>query len=81
MPVMFVAMKRVKRGHYETEILEIDKPPFRTENHFITKKYIRLVEQSIRENPSDWLWSHRRWKHNIRAAKKSKEMGEIKEGS
>ncbi|MTI31678.1 lysophospholipid acyltransferase family protein [Xanthovirga aplysinae] len=79
MPVMFVAMKRVKRGHYETEIIEIDKPPFQTKEHYITKKYIELVEQSIRENPSDWLWSHRRWKHNIRAEKKRKERERIEE--
>jgi len=33
-----------------------------TEYGYITKKYTRLLEKHICENPSQWLWSHRRWK-------------------
>lgn len=28
----------------------------------ITKAYTKLLENSIKKNPSYWLWSHRRWK-------------------
>ena len=61
-PVLFVSMKRTKRGYYDVTFSEIKK----LENHEsvpIIKKYVELVEKAIKENPSDWLWSHKRWKH------------------
>ena len=33
-----------------------------TEHSFITKKYVELLEKQIVDDPSQWLWSHRRWK-------------------
>ncbi|MEY3323657.1 MAG: hypothetical protein RLZZ417_3240 [Bacteroidota bacterium] len=33
-----------------------------TEYGYITKKYVQLLEKQICDNPSQWLWSHRRWK-------------------
>jgi KDO2-lipid IV(A) lauroyltransferase len=33
-----------------------------TEHGFITKKYVELLEKQIVDDPSQWLWSHRRWK-------------------
>jgi KDO2-lipid IV(A) lauroyltransferase len=33
-----------------------------TEYGFITKKYAELLEKQIVDDPSQWLWSHRRWK-------------------
>ena len=35
-----------------------------TENHLITTAHLQLLESEILLNPSDWLWSHRRWKHS-----------------
>ena len=29
----------------------------------IMEQYVRCVERFIQENPDNWLWSHRRWKH------------------
>ncbi len=29
----------------------------------ITKKFIALTEQQIREKPEHYLWTHKRWKH------------------
>jgi KDO2-lipid IV(A) lauroyltransferase len=28
----------------------------------LTERYVRLVEQQIRDAPPDWPWSHKRWK-------------------
>jgi KDO2-lipid IV(A) lauroyltransferase len=30
----------------------------------ITESYIRMLETAIRNQPDNWLWSHRRWKFN-----------------
>ena len=64
-PVIFSEMRRVKRGFYEIEFTEIAIP-----SEFqslpvgkITERFVKILEQSINKYPSDYLWSHRRWKH------------------
>jgi len=60
--VLFVNIRRVKRGFYEIIFHLLDAPPLRKEENYITEKYVRLVEKSIRERPTEYLWSHNRWK-------------------
>lgn len=36
-----------------------------TEYGFITKKYAELLEKQIVDDPTQWLWSHRRWKEIV----------------
>ena len=63
-PVLFMEMKRVKRGKYTITLSPISAPPYSKEDDYsITKKYCELTERSIYENPGDWLWSHKRWKY------------------
>jgi Kdo2-lipid IVA lauroyltransferase/acyltransferase len=64
-PVIFSEMRRVKRGYYEMEFKEIALP-----NEFkdlaegeITERFVRHLEATINKYPSEYLWSHRRWKH------------------
>ena len=33
------------------------------EKYEITERYVRRLEQKIREYPDLWMWSHKRWKH------------------
>ena len=61
--VVFVAMKRQGRGHYEVTFELITDNPKETEKGFIMERYVRCVERFIEANPDNWLWSHRRWKH------------------
>jgi Kdo2-lipid IVA lauroyltransferase/acyltransferase len=63
LPVFFVEMKRLKRGYYEVNFKLLKEPPYVKENFEILEAYQHALETSIKENPSDWLWSHRRWKH------------------
>lgn len=67
MVVLYVHMRRVKRGYYEVEFIEIGNPPYKHEGFVITKNYIDQVEKGIINDPSQWLWSHKRWKHNVEA--------------
>ena len=64
-PVIFSEMRRIKRGYYEIEFTEIANP-----NEFenlptgeITERFVKILDKSIQEHSSDYLWSHRRWKH------------------
>ena len=61
--VVFVALKRVGRGRYEATFELITDQPKATENGFIMASYVRCIERLIQEQPDNWLWSHRRWKH------------------
>jgi len=61
-PVLYYAMRKIKRGHYETKIIEIAQPPYQKENTDVLKNYIEAVENVINNEPAGWLWSHNRWK-------------------
>ena len=61
--VVFVAMKRVRRGYYELTFQPITETPKETEKGYIMEQYARHIERFIQEQPDNWLWSHRRWKH------------------
>ena len=61
--VVFVAMKRVRRGYYELTFQPITETPKATEKGYIMEQYARHIERFIQEQPDNWLWSHRRWKH------------------
>ncbi|HYG20243.1 MAG TPA: lysophospholipid acyltransferase family protein [Ohtaekwangia sp.] len=61
-PAVFYAMKKVKRGYYETTVVEVAMPPYPKDDNTVINRYIQVAEQVIRENPSGWLWSHNRWK-------------------
>ena len=62
LPVFFIAMRRVKRGHYEMEFQPMAASGETLPPGELTERYARLVEAQIRSAPPDWPWSHKRWK-------------------
>jgi KDO2-lipid IV(A) lauroyltransferase len=62
-PVVYMNVKRPKRGYYEVfpELL-IPEPKLTTENE-ISEAFMKRLEKEITLDPTTWLWSHRRWKH------------------
>ena len=61
--VVYVDMQRQGRGRYEVTFHLITDDPKSTEKDYIMEQYVRHVERSIIAQPDNWLWSHRRWKH------------------
>jgi len=61
--VIFIDIQRRKRGHYVASVHLITDSPKETPDQQITESYVHLLEKSIRANPDNWLWSHRRWKY------------------
>ena len=62
-PVFYLSMRRIKRGYYETTYELLAEPPFPEEKFSLVEKYAKALEKTIIESPSDWLWSHKRWKN------------------
>jgi KDO2-lipid IV(A) lauroyltransferase len=63
MAVVFFAVKKIKRGYYETTFKTLCVNPNEFENYKITDMFMKLVEKQIHEDPQYYLWTHKRWKH------------------
>ena len=64
LPVVFLDLQRVSRGKYYIEYSMLEEEPTQTSEFEITEKYVKAIEAAIDKNPSNWLWSHKRWKHS-----------------
>ena len=62
-PLVYVDVKRVKRGYYECMVVPLCDEPTKTTDLEITEKYAKLLEEAINQAPEYWLWTHKRWKH------------------
>ncbi|MEZ5199570.1 MAG: lysophospholipid acyltransferase family protein [Bacteroidales bacterium] len=62
-PVVFIGMKRTKRGFYEMTPELLCENPNETSHGELSEMHTRRLEQDIINQPEIWLWSHRRWKH------------------
>jgi Kdo2-lipid IVA lauroyltransferase/acyltransferase len=58
----FVGMRRIERGHYELSLHPIAAAGERLAPEVFTLRYAQLLEAQIRRQPTDWMWTHRRWK-------------------
>jgi KDO2-lipid IV(A) lauroyltransferase len=61
--IVFFKTKKVKRGYYETTFKTVTLKPNEFENYQITDLFINYLEDMIKEEPSHYLWTHKRWKH------------------
>lgn len=61
--VFMVAFKKIKRGYYHFSARLIAEEGIKHTPEQLTLMYKNILEGVIREDPSNYLWSHRRWKH------------------
>lgn len=64
LPVVFFAVKRIKRGHYEATFETLAENPKDFKDYEITNKFLKLVEKQIYDKPEYYLWTHKRWKYH-----------------
>lgn len=62
--VFFADIKKVKQGHYVVHAVPIEPDGDTFEPQEITLKFFKLLEENIKRDPSNWLWSHKRWKNH-----------------
>ncbi|MGN7785841.1 lysophospholipid acyltransferase family protein [Niabella sp. 22666] len=60
--VVYLHIKQTSAGRYKVTFRAISTEADVETEGVITRKYVNLLEQNINEQPSSWLWSHKRWK-------------------
>ena len=65
MSVIYWDMEKVSRGHYRITTRLIAENPNDLPEGEITSMYSKMLETTIKRDPSIWLWSHKRWKHKV----------------
>lgn len=64
--ILFVSVKRQKRGYYKIALSQdnvIETHKEKLPEGRITEKHTLFLEADILRDPTTWLWTHRRWKH------------------
>lgn len=61
--VLFVKVKKVRRGYYEATFVPITDNPKSIPDYQITHTFLHEVEKQILEAPEYYFWTHKRWKH------------------
>ncbi len=64
---VFVHFYRIKRGYYHSEYEVMTTTPNDFKEGELTALYVKVLEEKIKLHPSNYLWSHRRWKYNYDA--------------
>ena len=67
--VVYAKINRVKRGYYEASFELISDQPKKTKKNRITDTFTEWLEQDIYCNPTQYLWTHNRFKHIDKAPK------------
>ena len=61
--VAFANFFPLRRGHYDYDVRLITMNAEELPEGELTRLFVAYIEESIRKNPKNYLWSHRRWKH------------------
>jgi KDO2-lipid IV(A) lauroyltransferase len=62
--VVFCHILKVKRGYYAFKMTRYCDNAATLNQETITRDFVQYAEARILEQPDNWLWSHRRWKHS-----------------
>lgn len=60
---VYCEMKKVKRGYYQVNYHRIFPDGEQFTDYEVVRKFHHLLENTIRKNPDNYLWSHRKWKY------------------
>ena len=65
---VFAHFYRVKRGFYQLDFELITTRPNEYAEGALTASFAKMLEAKIKQQPVNYLWSHRRWKYNYDAS-------------
>ena len=61
--VVFAYIHKTGRGRYNGVLTLAEQNPKNTNEVELTERFVRYLEEVIRQYPEMWLWSHRRFRH------------------
>lgn len=64
--VVYWDMYKPRRGHYRIKMRLMSGSAASTAPGELTDSYAALLQHTIEREPSIWLWTHKRWKHNAK---------------
>lgn len=73
--VIYADFYKVKRGYYEYQFDLLTTTPNSLAEGELTRMIVKKIENSIRQRPANYLWSHRRWKHAWNEAYRNQWIG------
>ncbi len=62
--VVFAGIKKIRRGHYEIVLTRYADDAATLPKGEMMQAYVRFMEEQIKAQPENWMWTHNRWKHN-----------------
>ena len=65
-PIFYCQINRVKRGFYKAEITPLAKKPLEYNDNEITNLFFDRLEEEIKQNPAEYLWTHNRSKYMVK---------------
>lgn len=69
LPAVYLKVSKTGRGHYQGTFYLLSENPNELEDFELTKLFLAKVEESIREAPEYYFWTHKRWKHRNKVPK------------
>lgn len=62
--VIFAGISRTARGRYHVQLQVLTKDASTMGDNEVMIAYVAFMEQQLRTQPDNWLWTHKRWKHS-----------------
>ena len=62
MVCLYLDIRRPRRGYYEAELCLVTDTPTTEPELQVTERYYSMLEETIRRDPTCYLWTHNRWK-------------------
>ncbi len=67
MNIVFMDVKKIKRGYYKTTFSIITNNATKYANYKLTDIFLRKVEEQVYTQPEYYFWTHNRFKHKNKA--------------
>ena len=68
--IVYARVNRIRRGYYEAEFELLTENPRKTKKYEITDTFTTWLEKDIYNDPTQYLWTHNRFKHRHKITRK-----------
>ena len=73
---VFAYFYSTKRGYYHLQYEVMTTAPNYFKDGQLTALYVKILEEKIKQNPANYLWSHKRWKYEFDPQKHANLVGD-----